>query len=73
MTDQVVHVIDDDAGMRDSLAFLLSTSGYEVRTYESALSFLEAHRGPIGGCVVTDVRMPDMTGLQLVRLLNGRG
>ena len=73
MADLVVHVIDDDAAMRDSLAFLLDTSGYAVETYESALHFLEAHPQTASGIIVTDVRMPDMTGLQLVRLLKGRG
>jgi two-component system response regulator FixJ len=73
MTELVVHVIDDDAAMRDSLAFLLDTSGHAVVTYESALHFLEAHPQSASGVIVTDIRMPDMTGLQLVRLLNGRG
>jgi two-component system response regulator FixJ len=73
MTEPLVHVIDDDAAMRDSLAFLLDVSGLPVRTYESALHFLEAHPGPVAGVIVTDVRMPDMNGLQLVRLLKGRG
>ena len=73
MTDALVHVIDDDAAMRDSLSFLLGSSGLTVKTYESALHFLEAHPGQVEGCIVTDVRMPDMTGLQLVRLLKGRG
>ena len=72
MTDQVVHVIDDDASIRDSLAFLLQTSGHTVVTYESARHFLEEHPQAVSGLVVTDVRMPDMTGLQLIRLLNGR-
>lgn len=73
MTDATVHVIDDDAAMRESLSFLLQAADMTVVTYESALHFLEAHSGPVSGCIVTDVRMPDMTGLQLVRLLKGRG
>ena len=73
MTEPLVHVIDDDAAMRDSLSFLLDASGLPVRTYESALHFLEEHPGPVNGVIVTDVRMPDMNGLQLVRLLKGRG
>jgi two-component system response regulator FixJ len=73
MTEPLVHVIDDDAAMRDSLAFLLDVSGLPVKTYESALHFLEAHPGPVTGVIITDVRMPDMNGLQLVRLLKGRG
>jgi two-component system response regulator FixJ len=73
MAELVVHVIDDDAALRDSLSFLLETSGHEVRTYESALAFLEDHPQGAAGVIVTDVRMPDMTGLQLIRLLKGRG
>jgi two-component system response regulator FixJ len=73
MTERLVHVIDDDPGMRDSLLFLLESAGMEVVTYDSALTFLEAHPGEVQGCVVTDVRMPEMTGLQLIRLLKGRG
>lgn len=73
MTETTVHVIDDDSAMRDSLRFLLESSGFTVITYESALHFLEAHPSAVSGCIVTDVRMPDMTGLQLVRLLNARG
>ena len=54
----VVHVIDDDEAMRESLAFLLSAVGLEVRTYESALAFLEVAPNAEAGCVITDVRMP---------------
>jgi two-component system response regulator FixJ len=65
-------VIDDDEAMRESLSFLLDTAGYAARSYESAVQFLaaasEAH-----GCIVTDVRMPDMNGLELVRRLRERG
>lgn len=71
MTEPVVHVIDDDAAMRDSLNFLLDTAGLRSRTYESALDFLAAGE-PAPGCIVTDVRMPDMSGLELVRRLKER-
>src|ERR1700722_982436 len=69
----MVHVIDDDADVRDSLAFLLESAGMAVKTYASALHFLEALDEIADGCVVTDVHMPDMTGLELVRALNDRG
>jgi len=71
--DAVVHVIDDDEAARESLAFLLETADFAVKTYESAVQFLE--RLPIleAGCIVTDVRMPEMTGLELVTELNRRG
>jgi two-component system, LuxR family, response regulator FixJ len=65
----VVHVIDDDEAMRESLAFLLSAVGMEVRTYESALAFLEAAPKVEAGCVITDVRMPGLSGVDLLRRL----
>ena len=69
MAEPVVHVIDDDEAMRQSLAFLLDTAGLAARTYESAPQFLAALEGAEAGVVVTDIRMPEMTGLDLVRRL----
>jgi len=72
----VIHVIDDDEAVRDSLAFLLATAGHSVRTHVSARSFIEAGlpgADPQAGCIITDVRMPDMTGIDLLRHLNERG
>jgi two-component system response regulator FixJ len=66
---QVVHVIDDDVGVRQSLAFLLSTAGLAVRVHESAVAFLAALPSAQDGCIVTDVRMPGMDGLELQRRL----
>jgi two-component system response regulator FixJ len=68
--NQVVHVIDDDAAVRQSLAFLLSTEGFAVRVYESAAAFLKGLPQAQAGCVVTDIRMPDIDGLELQRRLN---
>ena len=74
MSDEaVVHVIDDDEAVRDSLAFLLEAADLKVKTYESALQFLEQLPQAAPGCVVTDVRMPQMTGLELVAELKARG
>ncbi len=64
-----IHVIDDDVAVRQSLAFLLATAGLTVRLYETAASFLEALQGSTTGCVVTDVRMPEIDGLELLRRL----
>jgi two-component system response regulator FixJ len=64
--DGFVHVVDDDEAMRDSLLFLLDTAGLEGRAYDSALSFLERVEGLERGCIVTDIRMPGMSGLELV-------
>nr|WP_294504078.1 response regulator FixJ [uncultured Rhodopila sp.] len=71
--DAVVHLIDDDDGVRRAVAFLLTTSGYAVRVYESAAAFLEALPTVQPGCIVTDVRMPEMDGLELQRQLTQRG
>ena len=65
----VVHIVDDDEAVRQSLAFLLSTAGTPVRVYESATSFLEALPSLQPGCLITDVRMPDMTGIELLQRL----
>jgi two-component system, LuxR family, response regulator FixJ len=68
----VVHVIDDDEAMRQSLAFLLGTVGMEVQTYESAAAFLEIAPTVKAGCVITDVRMPGLSGVELLRQLRER-
>jgi len=70
---QVVHVIDDDADVRQSLAFLLSTAGLAVRVHDSAVAFLKVLDGVQGGCVVTDIRMPQIDGLELQRRLRAQG
>jgi two-component system response regulator FixJ len=66
---QVVHVIDDDVDVRQSLAFLLSTAGMAVQVHESAVAFLKVLPNIEIGCIVTDVRMPGMDGLELQRRL----
>ncbi|MFI4998310.1 MAG: response regulator FixJ [Reyranellales bacterium] len=69
---QVIHVIDDDVAVRQSLAFLLSTAGLAVRTHESAIAFLDILPVDQDGCIVTDIRMPEMDGLELQRRLRTR-
>ena len=69
-SDAVVHVIDDDDAARQSLEFLLRSARVEVKTYESATAFLAARPSANLGCVITDVRMPDMSGIDLLRRLN---
>jgi two-component system response regulator FixJ len=73
MAESVVHVIDDDEAMRDSLSYLLESTDIAVRTYESAVEFLRQIDSAEPGCIVTDVRMPEMSGLDLVRRLRERG
>lgn len=69
MPADVVHVIDDDADVRHSLAFLLTAAGFAVRVHESAVAFLAVLAEVREGCVVTDIRMPQMNGLELQRRL----
>lgn len=64
-----VHVIDDDEAVRESIDFLLRSAGLSVRTYDSATSFLDATPKIGAGCVITDVRMPGLTGIDLLRRL----
>jgi two-component system, LuxR family, response regulator FixJ len=65
----IVHVIDDDEAVRQSLAFLLGTAGIDVQTYESAVAFLHVAAKVKLGCVITDVRMPELSGVDLLRRL----
>jgi two-component system response regulator FixJ len=67
-TDDIVHVVDDDEAVRDSVAFLLRSAQIEVETYDSAVAFL-GKAGGATGCVLTDVRMPEMSGIELMRRL----
>jgi two-component system response regulator FixJ len=66
----IVHVIDDDDGARDSVAFLLATAGFRPRTYESATAFLGELGSAEAGVIVSDWRMPEVNGLDLMRRLN---
>ena len=68
----VVHIVDDDEAVRQSLAFMLSTAGIPVRVYESATAFLGALGNAQEGCLITDVCMPEMTGVELLRELKSR-
>jgi two-component system response regulator FixJ len=67
--DYVVHIVDDEEPVRKSLAFLLTMAGFAVRVHESATSFLAAAPGMSKGCLVTDLRMPDMSGVELLTKL----
>jgi len=70
---QTIFIIDDEQAARDSLTFLFRAEGLTCRGYASGPAFLEQLREDEAGCVVTDVRMPEMDGLTLVRTLRGRG
>jgi two-component system, LuxR family, response regulator FixJ len=64
-----VHIIDDDDALRESLAFLLRTARIDVASYSSAAAFLEEIPGATLSCVITDVRMPGMSGIDLLKRL----
>ena len=68
-----VHVVDDEADVRDSLEMLLSSAGFSVRTYPTALTFLTAAPGLETGCILMDIRMPDIDGLTLQKELSRLG
>jgi len=68
-----IYVVDDDEGVRNSLRFLLKSVGLTARTLASAREFLEVYKPGEPGCVVLDVRMPGMSGLELQQQLNLRG
>ena len=71
--DYVVHVVDDEEVVRKSLAFLLATAGFPVRVHESATGFLAAAPAVGKACLVTDLKMPDLSGVELLERLNGMG
>ncbi|WP_342152804.1 response regulator [Methylorubrum sp. SB2] len=73
MTADLVHVVDDDPAMRDSLAFLIGLGGFETRLYASGADLLARLPKPAMGCVLADLRMPGIDGLELLRRLRAAG
>src|SRR4051812_24055340 len=71
MMSQLIHIVDDDPGVRLALERLLCASGFAVRSYASAEEFLSS--GGEGGCVVLDIELPGMSGIELQRELHARG
>jgi two-component system response regulator FixJ len=72
MPDPIVFVVDDDDAVRDSLSLLLETSGHRVRAFGSAQNLLDALTPEAHGCIIADVRMPGMDGLELQERLAAR-
>lgn len=72
-TDIVVHIVDDEEAVRTSLAFLLSGAGFAVRVHATATDFLAIAHNIRNGCLITDLRMPDMTGVELLARLKQSG
>jgi len=69
MSEQIVHVVDDDEAVRQSLSFLLASAGFAVRVFESPTQVLEALPEMQPGCLITDLRMPEMSGVELLQRL----
>jgi two-component system, LuxR family, response regulator FixJ len=69
----IVHIVDDDEAIRQALSALLSTVAIATRTYPTAIDFLECAHAGMQGCLVADVRMPGMSGLELQQVLKQRG
>lgn len=72
-SETLVHIVDDDEAVRSSLSFLLGTAGFSVQLYNAALPFLEVLNSSTSGCVLTDVRMPVMNGIELLRRIKTSG
>ena len=70
--NSIVHVVDDDSDVRQSLETLLGSVGFTVRTYQSADAFLATFRDEAPSCLITDVRMPGLSGLQLQKEMEAR-
>jgi two-component system, LuxR family, response regulator FixJ len=70
---RTVHLVDDDEAVRRSASFMLRTSGYIVKTYASGLELLADAKELAPGCILLDVRMPEMDGLEVQRTLKERG
>jgi FixJ family two-component response regulator len=73
MSSATVYVVDDDPALRESLTYLLQSEGLPVMSFDSARRFLDAHDRTARGCLVVDVRMPEMSGLQLQDHLKAEG
>src|SRR2546427_12903634 len=69
LAGSVVHIVDDDAGVRLALTMIVEAAGHPVRAYATAEAFLAENSEHLAGCLVTDVRMPGMSGMELLRRL----
>ena len=72
-TSRNVHLVDDDEAIRRSASFMLRTSGYLVKTYASGVELLREAKGLARGCILLDVRMPEMDGIEVQQALKDRG
>ena len=72
-SEPIVHIVDDDKAIRDSLAMLMKSVGYESESYDSAEMFLNKADLCTPGCLIADIRMQGISGLELQQLLNNKG
>jgi FixJ family two-component response regulator len=72
-SDPLVYVVDDNRAVRDSLVSLLTSNGIAVRSFASAKDFLTRRAQAASGCLILDLYMPELSGLELLRLLRARG
>ncbi|HWI75619.1 MAG TPA: response regulator transcription factor, partial [Sphingomicrobium sp.] len=70
---RLVHLVDDDEAIRRSVGFMLKTSGFTVRTYESGIELMKAASDLETGCILLDIRMPGMDGLEVQKALRDKG
>jgi len=70
---RLIHIIDDEDSVRRSASFMLKTSGFSVQAWDSGVAFLKEVRHVETGCILLDVRMPEMDGLEVQRTLHERG
>jgi two-component system response regulator FixJ len=73
VSDRIVHLVDDDEAIRRSAGFMLKTSGYQVNSYASGVELLKEGKELAPGCILLDVRMPGMDGLEVQQALKDRG
>lgn len=73
MTEKLVYLVDDEEAIRKSAGFMLRTSGFQVESFASGLEFLKVARELAPGCILLDIRMPGMDGLEVQRELTSRG
>ncbi len=71
--ETTVFIVDDDEGVRDSLSMLVDANGFRVETYGSAQGFLDQYQPERPGCLILDMRLPDLGGLDLLERLAGMG
>ena len=70
---RLVHLVDDDEAIRRSVGFMLKTSGFHVRSYESGVELLKSASSLEPGCILLDIRMPGMDGLEVQSTLRAKG